>query len=108
VLTREGNASVFSIENDAPISMAPPLSSCLIVARESSCATLNDWKTSNGTDPVEAADPPLESVDTCVLRFKQNSDAFSIVSSSFQMRVDNFFKSSFNSMILPVPRMAMS
>ena len=65
-----------------PILMAPPLSSCQMVARESPRAALTDWKTSKGTDPVEAANSLPESMDTCALRFKQNSDAFSIVSSS--------------------------
>ena len=56
---------------------------------------------------MDEAVPLPESVDTCALRFKQN-DAYSIVSSSSRMREDKFFKSSFNSMILPVPPMATS
>jgi len=107
VLARECNANVLSIENNTPNFGGPALE-FLPNGRQGVVATLNDWKTSKGTDPVEAADPLPVSVDTWALRFKQNSDAFSIVSSIFRMRVDNCFKSSINSVILPVPPMATS
>ncbi len=77
VLAHEADACVLSIENNIPNLDGPALEFL------PKSPTLNFRKSSIGTNPAEAADPLIESIDMCMLKFKQNSDAFSIVSSSF-------------------------